>query len=119
MGKRVGKPYDPAMRLTEHGARIYQAWRKIRRYPHSTEWDDFPTFYEWSMLEGYALGDWLRLIDKDKPYGPDNCVWYTTQQEPKPAPDFLAWEEDWNRAVNRIRKHYGMPPLRGTNYADL
>lgn len=22
----------------------------------------------------------------------------------------------WNKAVNRIRKYYGMPPLPGTNY---
>lgn len=118
MGKRVGKPYDPAMRLTEHGSRIYQAWRKLRRYPYCEEWEDFPAFYEWSMRAGYSIGDWLRLIDSDKPYGPTNCVWYSTTRAENPPPDMLAWEDDWNRAVNRIRKHYGMPPLRGTNYGD-
>lgn len=119
MGKRVGKAYDPGLRLTEHGSRIYYAWRKLRRYPHCEEWGDFPTFYEWSMRTGYSIGDWLVLIDDEKPYGPDNCKWYTTTHEEHHAPDMLAWKEDWNRAANRIRKHYGMPPLEGTNYGDL
>ena len=119
MGKRVGQAYDPEIRLSEIGSRLYQTWRKIRHNPHCEEWDNYQVFYEWALHEGYSLGDWLRLIDDAKPYGPDNCVWRATRLQAATPSDMLAWKEDWNIAVNRIRKHYGMPPLEGTNYDDL
>jgi hypothetical protein len=118
MAKRVGKAYDPAIRMTEAGSRLYQTWRKIRRNPHCEEWLDFQTFYTWAMSVGYKLGDWLQLIDSDKPYAPDNVVWYSPRHTATPPPDYVAWKHDWNTAVNRIRKDYGMPPLEGTNYGD-
>ena len=116
MGKRSCAPYDPALRQTEHGSRLYSLWKKIRQHPHCEEWDDFPTFFAWSMRSGYSLGAWLRLIDESKMYAPGNVVWHIPggENEP-PSQDQL---EKWNRTVNRIRKHYGMPPLRGTDYAD-
>ena len=105
-----GEPYDPALRQTEHGTKLYNAWRHMRRYPHCEEWNHFPTFYEWAMQNGYKLGAWLSKIDDDKPFEEKNCVWYFLSDEKRVA--------DWNRAVNRIRKHYGMPPLEGTKYGD-
>lgn len=114
----MGKTYDPALRKTEHGSKLYEIWKRIRKSPHSKEWDYFPAFYEWAMQNGHENGAWLRLIDKSGTYHPGNCVWYlpgVCENSSRPA----SWEDSWNTAVNRIRKHYGMPPLEGTDYGDL
>ena len=118
MGKRVGKEYDHAIRTSEAGSRLYNSWRKIRRHPHCEEWIDFPTFYAWAIHSGYSLGDWLRRYDDNEPYGPDNCVWVASNRVETPPKSNVEWEYEWNVTVNRIRKHYGMPPLEGTNYGD-
>ena len=120
MGKRCGEPYDPQLRQTEHGARLYNAWKKLRSNPHCEEWDWFPAFYNWAMRCGYTRRSWLRLVDESKPYCPENCVWRSAySEESTPTADAKTWEYEWNKAVNRIRKYYGMPPLEGTNYDDI
>jgi hypothetical protein len=116
MGKRVGKPYDPDIRFSDQGSRLYQTWRKVRGSSHCKEWEDFQTFYDWALESGYEVGDWLRLIDNTGGYTPDNCVWFTPSDGVHPPKDFA---DKWNKTVNRIRKHYGMPPLEGTNYNGL
>ena len=115
MSKRYGEPYDPALRKTEHGALLYQMWRRVIKSDHFEDWTYFPTFYEWAMQDGYVSGEWLRRYDKTKPFSPDNCYWYSTKK------DYISpeWRANWNKTVNRIRKHYGMPPLEGTTYGDL
>ena len=114
-----GKPYDPALRKTEHGEKLYNVWRRVRRYPHCEEWDYFPTFYEWAMQSEYTLGAWLRLRDQDKPFSPDNYIWYVTREKEDNYLYDEQWIADWNKTVNRIRKHFGLPPLEGTSYGDL
>ena len=116
MGKRIGEPYDPALRQTEHGSRLYQAWRKIHRSPHCEEWEYFPTFYKWAMQSGYRVGAWLQKVDANEPYEASNCIWYYPGGDKKNVP--RSWADKWNETVNRIRKHYGMPPLEGTEYGD-
>ena len=111
MGKRCGEPYDPEIRNTEHGSKLYSAWRHLRRHPHCEEWESFLHFYTWAMQSDYSLGARLRLLDENKPYCPENCTWYVHQyEEDDPLPP-AEWAEIWNKTVNRIRKHYGMPPL--------
>ncbi len=116
MGKQNGKPYDPALRKTEHGSNLYQTWMRVLRNPHCTEWGYFPTFYEWAMQNGYEAGAWLKREDDNEPFSPQNCYWYLpnvgTTHIPKESLD------RWNKTVNRIRKYYGMPPLEGTEYGD-
>ena len=110
-----GDPYDPAIRKTEYGKHLYNTWRRIRKCPHCKEWDYFPTFYDWSLRNGYELGAWFRRFEVEEPYNEENSYWYTAGDE------YLydeQWIADWNRAANRIRKHYGMPPLEGTVYGD-
>jgi hypothetical protein len=48
-------------------------------------------------------------------YCPENVFWHTPglTEDVMPTPD---WADEWNKTVNRIRKHYGMPPLEGTEY---
>lgn len=111
--------YDPELRKSEHGSRLYQTWKRIRQHPHVEEWDQFPPFYTWSTENGYAVGARLRLCNRLEPYAPDNCVWYIAgcgEDDPTPP---SSWVEKWNRSVNRIRKHCGMEPLEGTDYGDL
>ena len=116
MGRRCyGEQYDPALRKTEHGKNLYHIWKRVRRYPHCEEWDYFQAFYEWAMQSDYTLGSWLRRLDDSKPFSEKNYQWYM------PRDNYLhdeKWIDDWNKAVNRIRKHYGMPPLEGTDYGD-
>lgn len=116
MGKRYGEPYDPALRKTDHGSRLYAAWKSMRKHPHCEEWDYFPTFYDWAMQSGYEAGTWLRRIDKDMPYTTDNCIWYSPNEEKEYIPP--EWADEWNKTVNRIRKYYGIPPLEGTEYGN-
>lgn len=112
MSKLRGEPYDPEMRTSEFGSRIYSAWISMRKHPHIDLWESYSVFYTWSVYNGYTGEAILRQIDKSLPYGPDNCVWYTSEKvvdiDKKRA-------EEWNAVVNRIRKHYGMPPLKEEN----
>ena len=116
MGKRYGEPYDPAMRETEHGSRLYQAWKRMRKHPHIEEWDNFPSFYVWSIGNGYTIGARLYRVDASVPYGPDNCSWYIKDHEDDFEPIPESWADSWNKTVNRIRKHYGLPPLGGDDH---
>lgn len=111
MGKYCGEPYDPELRTTEHGSRLYSTWRNIRKRPHCEQWESFLPFYNWSVKNNYSLGAKLRLIDKEKPYCPENCVWYSPKLDEDDPPPPPKWADEWNKTVNRIRKHYGMPPL--------
>ena len=118
MSKRVGGSYDPVLRETEHGSRLYQTWKKIRKRPHCEEWEYFPNFYFWAMNNGYTLSAWLRLKDVSGQYCPENCIWYFPKEDRQKQAGENSLIENWNRTVNRIRKHYGMPPLEGTEYDD-
>jgi hypothetical protein len=99
------------MRTTEHGSRLYSAWKRLRAHPHCEEWESYQVFYTWAIYNGYSLGAWLRLIDPEKPYGPDNCHWILDDKASAPDPTRA---KEWNDAINRIRKNLGMPPLEGT-----
>lgn len=108
MGKRCGEPYDPELRTSEHGSRLYNAWRSMRKHPHIIEWESYSVFHTWAVYNGYTLDSWLRRIDESQPYAPENCVWYTSEED---APVDQKRADEWNAVVNRIRKHYGMPPI--------
>ena len=117
MGRKPqGRDYNPEIRKTEVGSRLYTAWKKARSGPHCDEWDDFVGFYEWAVKSDYVLGARLCLIDDADIYCPENVEWYIYDEEVRDREAFIY---EWNTTVNRIRKHLGMPPLEGTSYADL
>lgn len=115
MSKRYGPAYDPTLRQTEHGVSLYNAWRTVRRHPHCEEWEYFPTFYDWSLQNGFAMGARLQTKDADKPFSPDNCEWLLLQKHDRA--EELRWIKQWNKTVNRIRKHYGLPLIGGDDDA--
>lgn len=111
MSKHYSEPYDPILRTSDHGSKIYSAWRSVRKHPHYEAWESYPVFYAWAMDSGYTLGARLRLIDESKPYCPENCMWFEQSECTYKFSDLKVWADNWNKTVNRIRKHYGMPLL--------
>lgn len=81
------------------GSRLSRIWRgmKVRCYDknHSNykyyggrgificdKWvNDFKSFYDWSMANGYRDDLSIDRIDNDKGYSPDNCRWATKKQQ--------------------------------------
>lgn len=65
--------------------RIYSSWRAFRFTDKGkeagcvSEWEDFRTFYN-DVVEEYRDGLVLRRKYLDRPWGPDNFMWITTQE---------------------------------------
>lgn len=108
--------YDPELRKTEHGSKLYQTWKSMRKADHCEEWESFPVFYEWAMESGYEIGAWLKRNDMSAPFSPQNCFWYTPRESVGDISQ--EYKDRYNATVNRIRKHFGWPPLEGTEYGD-
>ena len=98
------------IRSTEEGTYLHGLYYRIVQFDRGEGFDNFIAFYEWSMSHGFKPGKKLQKLVEQDPYSPGNCQWRElTPQE------LLSHEKcraaDWNRAVNRIRVHYGMEPF--------
>ena len=103
--------YAPEMRQTEHGSRLYAYWKRIRGKGISQAFEKFTDFYQWSMKNGYTIGAKLYKHEPDEPYDPDNCFWVPRSEwveNQTPTSRDRAFEEKWDKTVNRIRNYYGM-----------
>lgn len=110
--------YDPELRKTEHGSKLYSYWKNVHRATDAKEFEEFIDFYNWSMLNGYTLGARLFRYDTDEPYSPDNCFWVAKGEraieQGYPPHRYPTREKQWDEVVNRIRLHYGMAPIHSS-----
>lgn len=101
--------YDPSLRLTESGRRLYEIWKRIRREGCDPCFDTFPVFYEWALSTDYIAGDKLLRYDESMWYSPENSYWFG----PTHAQISPTWKEEWckkwDKTVNVIRRHFGLP----------
>lgn len=65
-------------RLPTHGNYSYYGGRGITV---CDEWDDYATFREWSVSNGYGKGLSLDRIDGNGNYEPANCRWATKTEQ--------------------------------------
>lgn len=92
--------------------RMFERWRRLRKKPHDPMFDDFKSFCDWSMRNGYTSVASLLKIDKSQPFTPENCIWR------EPDVDCAIRGEEAkercrkrNETVNRIRIAFGMEPF--------
>ena len=76
----------------------------------------FPTFlefYTWSMANGFTFETRLERIDPTKPFTPDNLMWVIPEQKNRSlsANEQYDFVDRWNKAVNRLRIHFGLEPF--------
>ena len=96
--------YRHGMRYT----RIYNIWRSMRQRCSNPkcknyknyggrgitvcqEWEDFQTFYDWAMSNGYAEDLTIDRVDVNGDYEPSNCRWvsYKIQANNKSDSKFI------------------------------
>lgn len=107
--------YDTEFMKTEAGKLLYGKWRRIRSIGCCQEWqDDFMAFANWSINSGWETGSHIKRYSKAKDYSPHNCYWSSCSKKTNPTYKASAFCAEWNKTVNRIRKHYGMEQFEVT-----
>ena len=103
--------YDEDLKNTPEFQALYSKWKAMRnhQFPLSEAFEEFLTFYNWSMANGFASGARLVRVDDRKPYGPDSCVWVQPKKmQHEWTTEEKAWIAKWNKTVNRLRRYFGI-----------
>lgn len=82
-------------------------WKKVPTSERTGCWEDFSGFSQWAMAHGWTPSSHLTKHDQDLPHSPENSFF----SEFSPADRELL--DRWDATVNKLRKHYGLPPLGG------
>ena len=109
-----GAMYEKELKARPEWKYLYNKWLALRKHPHSEEFDLFEGFYDWSMTHGFVLSESrLEILDASKPCSPDNCRWrtYAIGQAGEYTEAQKRQIVSWNKAVNRLRIHFGMEPF--------
>ena len=97
MGKQ--KKYHWDKENIEH---MRQRWVHLNKTGKPVAWKNFEAFLRWCQAT-YEPGCSLQMVDKELPYGPDNCIW-------KPMNNSPAYQEElanqWDSFVVPIRERY-------------
>ncbi len=74
------------------------------------EWNnDFLSFYEWSMKNGYAENLSIDRIDNDGNYEPSNCRWATSQMQADNKRNVIKFVLDGKeRTLRELSEEYGV-----------
>ena len=110
-------PYDREMKTTEHGRRLYACWLRIHRDKVSTEFEQYPDFFNWAMANGYTVGAMISRYDESEPHSPENTFWIPHEAWASTSKEMrrdLKWEKQWDATVNRIRQRCGMEPIHSS-----
>lgn len=110
------------------GSRLHRIWFNIKKrcrnknYPEYNsyggrgidicdDWfDDFESFYQWSMNNGYKDDLTIDRIDNDKGYSPDNCRWTTPAEQSINKRNNIYVEYHGKKTVcTRLSKTLGIP----------
>ena len=97
-----------------HGSRLYRIWRNIKTRCYNAnspdfqyygsrgivvcdEWkNNFKSFYEWSISNGYSEDLTIDRIDTFGNYEPSNCRWITIQEQQKNRRHCLIYKGEEN-----------------------
>ena len=111
--------YDQDFIRSPEGDALYAKWIRIKNISCRPWADDFMEFANWALDSGYELHATIRRKNKKEQYSPKNCCWVVNgnvKREQTKKYDYKIYKDstfrvEWNRAVNRIRKHYGLEPF--------
>lgn len=110
--------HDTSVYRTKGCRSLYARWCRLHKSEFGAEFKDYEVFYEWSLAAGYKYGALLLRRNPELPHSPDNSYWEIPGDVVIKGKMTERWVALWNETVNRIRLHYGLPPVEEAHLAE-